>query len=625
MDQAKKWLDNCKTHHGLCRTARGTDRRLPTRLLFVGDPNSTKPGEQAEVRLVTSDGNDPDTKFLALSHCWGGDIPFKLVKDNIDDYFRGVEMSRLPKNMQDAVTITRRLGFAYIWIDSLCIIQDSPEDWAREALTMGSVYTNAACTIASTGSQSSAGGCFHERSTKSLKPCKIGASSPDALLPRWIYARRDDVFDFERSVDRSPLNSRAWVQQERLLSRRILHFGAEMIYWECSRRSASELNPNGYVYKRYPDDFKDNYVPDLSSHISTRADVERAERENSGFSWAGAEAMRLRPPPVDLDPDTEQTAGEAAWQRHRGFWREVRKASDRTWANPSLQPDFSGFRGAFERLSRGRVGGDAVGAASFSHMWYEIVESFTRCSLTFTKDKLIALHGLVGEIERASGYTYLSGLWGEHLVTDLLWFAAEGPGVRLLDSGATQLPAKRAPTWSWASINGVVMLDLVPETSLDEFNVRERLITFNEPGPPTSTDTGAGGPEERERPHESMLYLEAPLLPVIRLRQEGTEWYVDIDKRSRSAARFYPDVEESTSDSAALFCLPVLVLEREVAVFLTARFEEEIQGLVVKQRGGGSGPETYERVGFFTTSRVKGNKRARNLLKKACVKCISLA
>ena len=121
--------------------------------------------------------------------------------------------------MQDAFSITQSLGFSYILIDSLCIIQDCNEDWKKEAVRMGTVYTNAVCTIASTGSTSSEGGCFHARSTLSLLPCKVGTSSPDSHSPKWIYARRDDVFDFQRNVDRSPLNTRAWVQQERLFSR----------------------------------------------------------------------------------------------------------------------------------------------------------------------------------------------------------------------------------------------------------------------------------------------------------------------------------------------------------------------------------------------------------------------
>src|SRR6266542_1322775 len=93
-----------------------------------------------------------------------------------------------------------------------------------------------------------------------MRPCEIGVSSLSELLPAWIYIRRDDLSDFRRGVDRVILNTRGWVLQERLLSRRILHFGAEMIYWECCHRAASELNATGYVYQSYPREFGGNFI-----------------------------------------------------------------------------------------------------------------------------------------------------------------------------------------------------------------------------------------------------------------------------------------------------------------------------------------------------------------------------
>lgn len=109
--------------------------------------------------------------------------------------------------------------------------------------------------------------------------------------------------------------------QERLLSRRILHFGAEMIYWECRRRSASEFNPQGHTYKSYPEDFEDWYVPEIKEK-RTRQDIERGEKEGRGISWAAAESVRQRPPPVTIDPDAEMASfssrtGEG--QHRRGF------------------------------------------------------------------------------------------------------------------------------------------------------------------------------------------------------------------------------------------------------------------------------------------------------------------
>lgn len=299
-EQAREWLKMCRDSHELCRGVGNTKLALPARMLYVSGGNDWMYGNPPEtLKLVETSQMDPDAAYLALSHCWGptAEMRFKLLARNIDACFVRVNFAELSQNIQDAITCTISLGFSYIWIDSLCIIQkdDSGQetgedadrwkaDWETEAKKMGSVYSGAACTIASTASPSSTCGCFHKRSPASLKPCKVGVSSPDALSPEWIYARRDDIFDFERGVDLAPLNTRGWVMQERLLSRRILHFGADMIFWECCLRSASELNPHGYTYKRFPDDFEDNYTPDLSSAISTRGELQAASRRAPG-TW----------------------------------------------------------------------------------------------------------------------------------------------------------------------------------------------------------------------------------------------------------------------------------------------------------------------------------------------------
>lgn len=88
--------------------------------------------------------------YAALSHVWG-DVeaapPLKTIRGNYDEMKEGIPLFRLPPNFADAVETCRRLGVQFIWIDSLCIIQDSDEDWQQEAGTMHEVYRNAEVTI----------------------------------------------------------------------------------------------------------------------------------------------------------------------------------------------------------------------------------------------------------------------------------------------------------------------------------------------------------------------------------------------------------------------------------------------------------------------------------------------
>ncbi|KAI8965116.1 heterokaryon incompatibility protein-domain-containing protein [Daldinia sp. FL1419] len=637
--QAKTWINMCRENHKLCGGVGNAESELPARMLYVLGGDDWEPGNPPEtLRLVPTNETGPDIKYLAFSHCWGDQakMRFKLLASNVEACHDSIDFSGLSKNMQDAITITLSLGMSYVWIDSLCIIQKDDtgkevgevaqvweNDWKTEAKKMGSVYAGAECTIASTGSSESTGGCFHERNVTSLEPCKIGVSSLDGLCASWIFARRDDVFDFERSVDLAPLNTRGWVMQERLLSRRILHFGAEAIYWECCGRSASELNPHGYSYKRFPKDFEDNYTPDLRPHISTRGDVRRAELEGWGISWATSEGIRLRPPPVTVNPDTT-LSNQSVWQYKRGFWKNVLKPNGYGWQDDeneeSTDRPRAGFRAAFEQL-RGIMdeallsNRKQVGRDSFSQMWFDVVEPYSRRKLTSPKDKLIAMKGISDEVSRATKYTYLYGLWKESLLTDLLWFAIDGPGKRLVTKEGSPV----APTWSWASIEAAVALDLLPETSARQIEVKGTPTTIEHLAPCT------------DNIQEGKIILSGPLLGIDPPVLKDDTWNITMNQSKHPSARFFPDDEElNISESDNLACLSFLVLEREKTRSLAPSSSEDVQGLVlrlVNRKNGMDALDEYERIGYFTTSYIEKSRdarRGRKELKGAGVKKLCL-
>jgi hypothetical protein len=125
---------------------------LPTRVIDIGSKGGN-------IKLYETTGEKGD--YAALSHCWGQSAnPVITTSKNLPERMASIKFNDLPKTFQDAVTITRHLEVPYLWIDSLCIIQDSAEDWAKEAMKMSSVYTDALVTIAADGSEDSKGGCF---------------------------------------------------------------------------------------------------------------------------------------------------------------------------------------------------------------------------------------------------------------------------------------------------------------------------------------------------------------------------------------------------------------------------------------------------------------------------------
>lgn len=136
------WIKDCQENHSACKfgTSPGT---LPTRVIDVGSPDG-----RTEPRLRKSDGEPGD--YIALSHCWGGKQPLITTKENKCSMKTCIPWAKLPNTFQDAISVTRRLGLRYIWIDSLCIVQDDAEDWEREAAKMALIFEAAYLTVAAT-------------------------------------------------------------------------------------------------------------------------------------------------------------------------------------------------------------------------------------------------------------------------------------------------------------------------------------------------------------------------------------------------------------------------------------------------------------------------------------------
>jgi hypothetical protein len=232
---AQNWLNECEISHTACSRKIHKPHWQPKRLLNI------EPTAQASVHLQINDPNCPIETYVSLSHCWGKIKIARLLNSNIEAFQKAVPEQELPKTFQEAILITRKLGYKFIWIDSLCIIQDSVEDWRQEAATMGDVYRNAVINIAATGSSDGSGGCFSNRNPIIVEPCKVEA---DWEWGAGHYQIHDSAL-WRHGVTRAPLNTRAWVIQEMSLAKRALHFGKDQLFWECDQKMACETFPNG--------------------------------------------------------------------------------------------------------------------------------------------------------------------------------------------------------------------------------------------------------------------------------------------------------------------------------------------------------------------------------------------
>jgi hypothetical protein len=219
---AKEWLQRCLTTHDMCK--REDPPTLPTRVLDVGSVDGS-----VEPYLFISNGKRAD--YVALSHCWGGDIPAKTTLQTLATRCASTPMSLLPKTFQHAVIVVRSLGFQYLWIDSLCIIQDSAADWGKESLQMQTVYENAIVTISALDSTSSREGMFYQRKEALAQVGPL--QYRDAVNSVLTYYIRTTLPTFRDVMYKGPLNKRAWILQERVLPRAILYFTRAQVYWEC--------------------------------------------------------------------------------------------------------------------------------------------------------------------------------------------------------------------------------------------------------------------------------------------------------------------------------------------------------------------------------------------------------
>lgn len=545
------WIKACSDQHKNCRPPNEDSHFLPSRLLYVGDlihpclrlvETARRPGA---ARLPSH------TEYIALSHCWGGAIACRLLTTNYASYINDIDKRTLPANFQDAISLTRNLGLVFIWIDSLCIIQDSPSDWAHESPMMGKVFASASCVVAATASANSAGGCFRTRDPKSTDAnSRLLMSS--SQLRCYVTSSNPSVRSlFHTRVDPAPLTKRAWAFQERLLSRRMVHFCEDAVLFECNTIQASEFNRAGIRYE------KEHYTVRYGKVVPW---IETKLLQLSGIGGG----------------DHELDDGTRARRGIRGAL-DVLQALGRT-----TEHTFT------ERIE-------------FCKRWFDIVSAYSEGALTRPTDKLVALAGVAELVQDQTGAPYVAGLWEtETLALQLLW-AVRVP--------LQKQPLYCAPSWAWPSVSG--RIELLPLVGVDTSVINHKSIDFGAKveevhafyeGKPVSV--------ARSLVDDGNLLISGPAITVSASKDDPSVLY-EVSrtfggsmpmKIGRKSLHFLPDYNDPGDSSASKSRQPqAQFLAMYVVTIRRSKHVHFDHGLVLQRRAEPSlgGMLSYERVGVW--------------------------
>lgn len=199
----KTWLSNCLYGHVLCQQPQ---EFVPSRLLKLDSSRKS-------FSLTLKENLGPAVQYIALSYCWGVDDERKLTltTENFEILKSGIFLNSLPKTLQDAFTIAQELGIQFLWVDRLCIIQDSPEDWFCESNQMRDVYSSTFVTVCAHGAASDSDGCFSTRNPFDIAPTEVSLAfrSESEKLP---YLLSENAVTWGKRFD-SPAIKRGWILQ----------------------------------------------------------------------------------------------------------------------------------------------------------------------------------------------------------------------------------------------------------------------------------------------------------------------------------------------------------------------------------------------------------------------------
>jgi hypothetical protein len=248
------WVEKCRDSHPSCHLG---SHAMPARLIEIADY-----GTEYRLRLRDTDDLSSAT-FAALSYCWGGDQSVKCLKNLIPRFSIGIPFGDLPATINDAISVCRRVGIEYLWVDALCIIQDDPLDQAVEIAKMPNIYGNASFTIAAARSHSAFEGFLHARFPIPPTSFILPYRCPDGQIGSITLLNNLDL-----NLSPEPIDERGWTLQERLLSSRTIEFGSRQTRWICQESDYEDRYSDGWRQRAdYNEVRQDNLkIYDITNH-----------------------------------------------------------------------------------------------------------------------------------------------------------------------------------------------------------------------------------------------------------------------------------------------------------------------------------------------------------------------
>ncbi|KAH8655405.1 heterokaryon incompatibility protein-domain-containing protein [Xylariales sp. PMI_506] len=384
------WLTECTTTHTKCAAAIQDPDWLPCRLIKAA------PGEPIRLVVTNTTPSSIPVRYATLSHCWGSNMPLQLTSENLPAFTDEIFYTQLPRTFQDGIEICRRLDIEHIWIDSLCIIQDSEQDWQEQSAVMGQIYANSHINISAAHAGDSTVGCFSYRDPVLLRPLvvELGWGRGNDGGARQLYCPVQDNYMSEL-LNPSPLNRRAWAFQEGILARRNLIMDRIEVSFRCCEGAASETWPRKFPPRLAP-------MPQRAHMMIT------GEREE--------------PLPTSSLFNDCHKAGFGGFEVDREAQIEEDSDLDHTGDRYSLP----------------------------LRIWYKRVDAYSIRRLTYSTDKLMALSAVAREMQHEIQSEYLAGMWRRGLEQYLTWQSA---WKQTIPRNSRNSRAYIAPSWSWAAVD----------------------------------------------------------------------------------------------------------------------------------------------------------------------------